>query len=182
MIDISFNSITTKMLKGIIGKTFDFYCCDPLEFSSSVLGIVGFKIEGKFYKLTCELEQTTRFWNEDEIARLRLEKCGNQKPETRMDGGAMIDAPVHDTIVKIDLVNDFESVAFENDHRTLYSTKGLIFYLSSGNEISFESGTWFSEMITIQRGYYLIDKFTPVDDFLEEWENCKGYTASVEVR
>lgn len=180
MVNISFSSETTKMLRSIIRKTFDFYSCDPFEFSHSVFGIVGFKIEDKFYKLTCNLEKTTRFWNEDEIAQLRFEKCGNQRPESRMDGGAMIDTPVRDTIVKIDLISDLESVASENEKRTLCSTKGLIFHLSSGNEISFEIDTWFSEMITIQRGYRLIDKFTKVEDFLEEWEDCEGYKASVE--
>ena len=182
MVDISFNSTTTMMLRDIIGKTLDLFCCDRFEFSPCVFGIVGFKIERTFYKLTCNLEKTTRFWSEDEIVQLRFEECGSQKPKSRMDGGAMIDTPVHDTIVKIDLINDLESVAFENEQRTLYSTKGIIFHLSSGNEISFELDTWFSEMITIQRGYGLIDRFTTVDDFLEEREDCEGYKATVERR
>ena len=180
MVDISLNDATTKMLRSIIGKTFDFYSCDPFEFSPSVFGIVGFKVENKFYKLTCDLEKTTRFWNEDEIAQLKFEECGDRRPESRMDGGSLIDTPVHDTIFKIDLINDIETVAFENERKSLCSTKGIIFHLSSGNEISFEVDTWFSEMISIQRGYNLIDKFTPVDDFLEEWEDCEGYTATVE--
>jgi hypothetical protein len=44
-------------------------------------------------------------------------------------------------------------------------------------EISFEIRTWFSEMITVEKGYDLIEKFTPIDDFLEEWEGCDGYNA-----
>lgn len=180
MVDISFNSVTTKILRDIVGKNFNFYSCDPFEFTPSVFGIVGFKIEDKFYKLTCNLKKITRFWNEDEIAQLRFEECGNHRPKSRMDDGAMIDTPVLDTIVKIDLINDLESVAFENEKRTLCSTKGLIFYLSTGNEISFEIDTWFSEMITIQRGYGLIDKFTTVEDFIEEWEDCDGYKATVD--
>lgn len=55
------------------------------------------------------------------------------------------------------------------------STVGLIFLLEDSREISFEIGTWFSEMITIQKGYNLIEKFTPTDDFIEEWEDCEGY-------
>ena len=180
MVDISFSNVATEMLRGIIGKTFDYYSCDPFEFFPSVFGIVGFRIDDKFYKLTCDLEKTTRFWNEDEIARLRFEECGDQKPESRMDGGAMIDTPVHDTIVNIDLINDLESVTFENEKRSLCSTKGIIFHLSSGNEISFEIDTWFSEMITINKGYNLIERFTSTDDFLEEWEDCEGYKATVE--
>ena len=180
MVDISFSGAATGLLKGIIGKTFDLYSCDPFEFSPSVFGIVGIKVEDKFYKLTCNLEKAIRFWNEDEIAQLRFEECGDQRPESRMDGGTMIDMPIRDKIVGIDVINDLESVTFDGEKRTFRSTKGIIFRLSSGNEISFEVDTWFSEMITIQRGYNLIDKFTSVDDFLEEWEDCKGYTATVE--
>lgn len=180
MVDISFNGVTTELLKGFIGKTFDFYFCDPFEFSPSVFGIVGIRVENKFYKLTCNLEKVVRFWNDDEAARLRFEKCGDQRPISRMDGGTMIDMPVRDTIISIDIINDLEAVIFEGEERTFQSTKGIIFRLSSENEISFEVDTWFSEMITIQRGYNLTDKFTSVDDFLEEWEDCKGYIATVE--
>ena len=55
------------------------------------------------------------------------------------------------------------------------STKGIIFHLASGNEISFEIGTWFSEMITIRRGYELVKSFTSVEEFLEDWEDSEGY-------
>lgn len=180
MVDISFHCDTIKMLRGFIGKTLDFYSCDPFEFTPSVFGIVGFKIEDRFYKLTCDLEKVTRFWTEDEIARLRFDSCGDRKPESRMDGGTMIDTPVRDTIVAIELINDCESVSFKKEKRSLCSTKGIIFHLLGGNEISFEVDTWFSEMITVRRGYDLIDKFTTIDDFHEEWEDCEGYTAAVE--
>ena len=179
MIDIAFDNSTIHTLEGLIGTVFTSYSCDPFEFSPSVFGIVGFKINDRFYKLTCNLERITRFWSEDEGAHLRFEECGAQMPKTRMDGGAMISTPVSDTIVSIDLVNDLESVEYENEKKTFCSTKGIIFHLSEGNEISFEVDTWFSEMITVQRGYNLIEKFTSVDDFLEEWEDNTGYKPTV---
>lgn len=180
MIDITFDKMTINLLNGLIGAMFESYACDPFEFSPSVFGVVGFKIENRYYQLTCNLEKIDRFWREDEVAMLRFDKCGDHMPASRMDGGAMINTPVYDTIIQIDLINDLESVSFKNEKRSICSTKGIIFHLLSGNEISFEVDTWFSEMITIQRGYNLIDKFTPVDDFLEEWEGCEGYTTSVE--
>ena len=180
MVDMTFDKMTIHLLMGLIGTKLESYSCDPFEFSPSIFGVVGFKIKNKFYQLTCNLEKINRFWNEDEVAMLRFDECGVQSPVSRMDGGALIDTPVRDTIVQIDLINDLESVAFEDEKRSICSTKGIIFRFLSGNEISFEVDTWFSEMITIQRGYNLIDKFTPVDDFLEEWEGCKGYTAAVE--
>ena len=92
-----------------------------------------------------------------------------------MDNGQMIDTPVQDTIISIDLVNDREAVTHDGVQKTFLSTKGIIFHLADGNEISFEIGTWFSEMITIRRGYELIKQFTPLADFTEEWEDCDGY-------
>ncbi len=52
---------------------------------------------------------------------------------------------------------------------------GIVFMLEDSREISFEIETWFSEMITIQRGYNLIKKFPPTNDFLErQCYQCRG--------
>lgn len=32
-------------------------------------------------------------------------------------------------------------------------------------------------MITVEKGYNLIEKFASTDGFIEEWEGCKGYKA-----
>ena len=74
----------------------------------------------------------------------------------------------------------FMGIDFNNEQVPDATTLLKFRHFSSGNEISFEVDTWFSEMITVQRGYNLIDKFTSVDDFLEEWEDCRGYTPTVE--
>ena len=179
MVDISFNANTIEILKGLVGKRFDHYSCDPFVFSSSVFGIVGFKIGDCDYKLTCNLKKTERFFSEDEIAVLDFSNCSNEIIKSRMDNGTMVDTPVQDVIDSIEIINDCESVSHENETKVLYSTKGIIFHFSQGNELSFEVDTWFSEMITVQRGYNLIESFTPINDFYEEWEET-GYIPSAE--
>ncbi len=175
MVNISFDSITINTLKTMIGKTFADYCCDPFIYSPNVFGIVGFHINGKTYRLTNALHSVKRFFHEDDVAIIRFEECTNNELVSMMDDGQMINNPVHDTINSIDIINDIETVIHDSDQKGLISTKGIVFHLSSGNEISFEVGTWFSEMITIRRGYDLVKQFTPIDEFLEEWSENENY-------
>jgi len=176
MVDIRFDSATMDMLKSMIGKSFEHYSCDPFVFTPNVFGIVGFRIGGNTYKMTSGLEAVQRFFHDDDVAVMRLAPCQPGEIISMMENGQMIDTPVQDTIVSIDVVNDRESVAHDGEQKEMLSTKGVIFHLASGNEISFEIGTWFSEMITIRRGYELIKQFTPLADFYEEWEDSEGYT------
>lgn len=176
MVDIRFDSATMDMLKSMIGKSFEHYSCDQFVFTPNVFGIVGFRIGGNTYKMTSGLEVVHRFFHDDDVAVMRIAPCQPGEIVSMMEDGQMIDTPVQDAIVSIDVVNDCESVAHDGERKDMLSTKGVIFHLAGGNEISFEIGTWFSEMITIRRGYELINQFTPLADFSEEWEDSEGYT------
>lgn len=169
-----------KSLKKCIGKTFHSYQCDPFIYSNSVLGIVGFYIEDDYFALHCNLEKYNRFFSTEEVSRLSFNECDKNSIISYKDGGQLINNPVEDEIVSIEIVNDSEHVKCNDKSESFYSTKGIIFHLKTGLEISFEVKTWFSEMITINRGYHLVEKFKPTDDFLEEWEDIPGYTAYAE--
>lgn len=175
MVDIRLDRATMEVLKNMIGKTFEQYSCDPFVFTPNVFGIVGFRIGGETYKMTSNLESIQRFFHDDDVAVMRITHCQSGEIVSMMDGGQMIDTPVQDTIISIDIVNDRETVSHDGEKKELLSTKGIVFHLTSGNEISFEIGTWFSEMITIRRGYELIKQFTPLAGFAEEWEDSEGY-------
>lgn len=175
MVNISFNDTTKKILKSLVGKEFESYTCDSFVFSPTVFGIIGLNISGETYRITCDISSIERFFSKEDVAILSFERCLPNDICSRMDNGKMIKNPIKDTIKRIDIVNDLEAVTHNNEEKTLYSTKGIIFYLTSGNEISFEVSTWFSELITIQKGYNLISKFTPVLDFYEEWDRENGY-------
>lgn len=176
-VDISFSN--TDILRGMIGKTFEKYKCDPFVFSPSVYGIVGFYIGTEIYRLTSLTKSVSRFFSDEEVAVFQMDKVTDEDIVTMMDEGQMIDTPVKDTVQSIDLIIDQEKVSHNGEDRTLISTKGIIFHLASGNELSFEIRTWFSEFITIQKGYELIKKFIPTQEFLDEWEDSDGYEASI---
>ena len=176
-VDISFSN--ADIFQGMIGKTFEKYKCDPFVFSPSVYGIIGFYIGADIFELTALHESVNRFYSDEDVAVFRIRKAEEEEIVTFMDEGKMIETPVRDTIYSIDLIKDYETVSHRGEDRTLISTKGIIIHLNDGNEISFEIGTWFSEFITIQKGYNLIEKFTPTQEFIEEWEGCNGYDANV---
>lgn len=163
------------LLKSMIGKTFDKYKCDPFINSPMVYGIVGIYINDKAIKITSLLKEVQRFLEIEEVASLQIDESTNENIKTFMDDGEMIDTPINSKIKSISVVNDYQTIEHKGHIYEFNSTVGLIFLLEDSREISFEIGTWFSEMITIQKGYHLIDKFTPVDDFFEEWEDCEGY-------
>ncbi len=174
---ISENEMNT--LKNMIGKTFNKYKCDPFINSPMVYGIVGIYVEGKPFKITSLLKEVKRFLTTDEVAQFKITETTDNNIKTFMDNGKMIETPVNSKIKSISVVNDFQTVKHNGENYEFSSTVGFIFTLEDSREISFEIGTWFSEMITIHRGYDLIEKFTKTDDFLEEWEDCNGFVANI---
>ncbi|MDO5307900.1 MAG: hypothetical protein Q4G03_00165 [Planctomycetia bacterium] len=178
MVDISIDHTTMATLQSMVGKTFERYSCDPFLFTPTVIGIVGLYIGGKSYKLTSDLESVECLFDKEDFAIMKIAPCQPNEIVTRMVDGQLIDTPVQDRIVRIDVVNDLEALTHDDERSELHSTKGVVFYLASGNEISFEIEVYFSEMITIRRGYNLVAQFTPVDDFLEGWK--AGYVPDSE--
>lgn len=176
MTDISFDKKTIENLKSLIGKTLERYSADPFVNSPTVFGIVGFRIDNRCFRMTARLEPTNRFFSHEDVAVLNFVECEAQDIVSFMDKGKLTDTPVNDTVVGIDVVCDHEVVVHDGVRKEFISTKGIIFHMASGNEISFEVGSWFSEMITIRRGCELRKLFTPQTEFLEEWEGYEGYT------
>ena len=168
----------SELLKSMIGKTFDKYKCDPFIYSPMVYGIVGIYINGTPIKITSLLKEVQRFMNKDEVAAFQISETTDDDIKTFMDNGEMIDTPINSKIGSILVVNDFQTVEHEKKLYKFSSTVGLIFIFEDSLEVSFEIGTWFSEMITIRKGYDLIKDFTPVDDFADEWKDLDGYIPS----
>ncbi|MCR5835054.1 MAG: hypothetical protein K6G88_00940 [Lachnospiraceae bacterium] len=69
------------------------------------------------------------------------------------------------------MVNEQQTMAINGELAyEVWFTRAIIIEVG-GREISFEKNTvLFSEEITIQRGYDLIDKISDNDDFLEAWD------------
>lgn len=177
---LTFSEQEINIFKSMIGKQFEKFKCDPFVYSPMVYGIVGLYIGGTSYKLTSLIESARRFFNTDDVAAFRIEQANDAEIKTFMDEGDFIETPVLSIITSIDIITDHQVVEHDGNSQLFDYSIGIVFHLQDTREISFEISTWFSEMITIHKGYNLIEKFTSTDDFLEEWEDCEDYKATVE--
>ena len=161
-----------NVFKNFIGQTFHKYRCDPLLYTSSVTQIVGLYIGDEVYKMSNVQEPTDYYGNMDDIAIYRFTKVREEDIRSAMSDVEQTDNPVEGKIEKIVLVNENQKV-YENGDQTYdaWLTRGVIFTVD-GCEISFEKQNWpYSEEINVECGYNLIDKFSDVNDFSEDWNS-----------
>ena len=169
----------SDIFASLIGKTFIKYKMDPIEYAPVSLWIVGVYVDDKAYKLTASQQEIDRFFSNEEVALFDFKEASDSEIVSRLDGIDFIEVPVKEKIESIKMVVDKESVKHAGDIREINTVKAIIFSLSGGNEVSFELTEWFSEMITVSRGYELIQKVQSTDEFLEEWEDCDDYVPVV---
>lgn len=166
-----------QLLKSMVGGQFESYQCDPFVYSPMVFGIVGLAVSGKIYRLRADLKHVRRFFTDEEVACFQLEEASGSDIVSRMENGALVETPIRAVIRSISIVNDIQTVCRGDQRKRFASTTGILFHLEDHQEVSFELETWFSEMITVKRGYDLMKTFAPETEFLEEWEAFGEYEA-----
>lgn len=159
------------MIRSWIGKKFDKYKCDAFEFTNSVTQIVGLYIGGEVYALTNVQEAVDYFGTTDDMAVAKVSVSEDTMIKSAFKDVEMISMPVSEEITSVKIVNEQQTMAIDGEPAyEVWLTRAIIFEVG-GREISFEKDTVpFSEEITIQRGYDLIDKISDNDDFLEGWD------------
>lgn len=167
-IDMRFDS---DLIQSWIGKRFNKYKCDAFDFTNSVTQIVGLHIGNEVYALTNVQESVDYFGAAEDMAVAKLSAAEDAMIKSAFKDVEMISTPVGEEITSIKIVNEQQTMAINGEPSyEVWLTRAIIFEVG-GREISFEKDTVpFSEEITIQRGYDLIDKISDNDDFLEEWD------------
>lgn len=170
-VDIRFSEETMQIFHSLIGQQFDGMKHDPFIHVPSVYGIVGLFIGGNAFKLTNLIEVLDYYGQMEDVAVFRFEPTTSDDIKTFIDNGEMIDYPVRSRIKEIRIVNENQRL-YHNGKQTydVYTVRGIIFVFEDDHEISFEKPIWFSEEIYIQKGYNLIAKFSPTEEFGEGWE------------
>lgn len=112
----------------------------------------------------------------EDVAIFKFEKSVDEEIKSFFSKEKMIDCKVENTISKIQIVNENQKTFYKGEQDyDVWVTRGIIFFFADGLELSFEKPVWFSEEIYIDKGYNLISRFTPEDEFPKHWEN--GYIA-----
>ncbi len=172
-INVCFGCAEIQMLQNMIGKTMQLYKCDPFLFTPSVYGIVGFVIDGRAYALTNTARPMDYYGAIEDVAIMALTQVAEKELCSMVEDNQMIVSPVEKKIVRINVINENQKL-FQNGEQTydVQITRGLIFFFDDGSELSFEKNVWFSEDITIGKGEDLINHFTPVQEFADDWEGA----------
>lgn len=91
----------------------------------------------------------------------------------------MTNIPVEEMIQEIQIVNEHQEL-FHLGVKTydVQVTRGIIFLLQNGGEISFEKNIWFSEMISIHKGTLSQTNSSPSANSkktgpMTTWENAR---------
>lgn len=175
-IDVRFDESVMSMLKSMIGKMFNQFKCDSFDYSPMVYGLVGLYIDNKIYKFDNFIEVQDFYGALEDVAILKIHTAEDGEIQSCGEGILMVETPIMAKITGIRVVDENQRLYVKGEQTyNVWLTRGLIFDLEDGREVSFEKSIWFSEFIHVQRGYDLLKTYQPTDVFLEEWEENEEY-------
>ncbi len=170
IIDIRFSASDISDLQAVVGKKMLKYKCDPFEFSTSVYGVVGIAFENTSFAFTNTVKPMDYYGETEDVALFSMQRIPFEDIHSRIQNQVMIETPIECIVSSISIVNERQNL-FENCVKTyeVLVTRGIIFHFDDDHELSLEKNIWFSEDITVEKGYELLNKFTPTTEFKEGW-------------
>ena len=168
--DVRFSDSDMAAIQSMVGKRMVKFKCDPFEFSTSVYGIVGVAFEDASYAFTNLVEVMDYFGVQEDVALFKMQQTPFSSICSFVRAQTTIETPIESVVTEVIVVNELQKL-FENGAQTYETrlTRGIVFKFEEGYELSFEKNIWFSEDITVGKGYNLIDRFTPASEFEEGW-------------
>jgi hypothetical protein len=179
-IDFRFNAEMIACLRSMIGKNFIYYIYDSFFDRKNVYGVVGLCVEQQIYKVTNFFECCNHFGKNDDVGVFKIGDSCQQELERISETDSLIHSQIGRKIVGIKVVNENQRLYNKSQKFNVWLTRGIIFQFENGEELSLEKQVWFSQMIAIKEGTKLLDKFSSLDAFLEEWRDCAGVVAEVD--
>lgn len=172
-------SFDKDIFRKLIGKKINALLHDPFAFINASSQVVQLNLENGIYYLYSAVEPIDNYGVVDDVA--IWEWTTTKYPI--IDKKTFISTPINEKIKEIHLVQENQRL-YKDGEQTydVWVTRGIIFILENGREVSFEKAVWFSEDIYINKGYNLIDTFQSTDDFAEEWEESEEYRGECERR
>lgn len=163
-----------RIFKEMIGKNLISIMHDPFLYTNSVYGIAGLNVDNTFYKISNRLDVRDYYGADEDVAIFNVMKEEPKNIHSYIEGETMIVVPINQRIKQIKVINEHQQL-YEQDKQIydVWITRGFVIELEDSLEVSFEKEIWFSEEINIERGYKLIDKFSPISRITEEWSAPK---------
>ena len=162
----TFNKEVESLFKRIIGCECKKIVHDEFTFTNSVYGQVSLFISNKIFNINNEIEIVEYYGAKEDIAFLSLKEVGIDNVKSLLENKRQVEIPIRKAIKNIDIVNYHIYVKVDGKEYDNTWTEGIIINFED-SQIAFERSDSFTEMIEIYKGYDLISKFTPVEEFGE---------------
>lgn len=174
-IDICFSNKIMDCLCRMIGLNFVKFRADPFVFSNSVFERVGIYTSDRVYLLKNTLHTIDYFGSQEDICGLEWYEVTETEIHSGLENTTQVDTLINRTIKEIHVVQEEQTLV--RDLASIYElcfTRGILFIMDDGYEISFEMTNPFVETIAIRRGRNLIDGYTPIRSDDNDWpDGCK---------
>ena len=166
----SFSEEIKSTFKKMIGCECKRIVHDEFTFTNSVYGQVSLFISNKIFNINNEIEIAEYYGAKEDIAFLNLKEVSIDNVKSLLENKRQVKIPIRKAIKSIDIVNYHIYVKVDGKEYDNTWTEGIIFNFED-SQIAFERSDSFIEMIEIYKGYDLISKFTPVEEFGEPFTN-----------
>ena len=175
-----------KILSSLKGKKFNNFIADNAFGGTKSVRHALFLIGTKYYCFDNEIVPLDYYGTGiEDVAIFNFDTASEDLISKEKNFERAIEIPIKQKIVEIEVVSESQKV-FESDILKYETnlTRGVIFHMADGYEVSFEKDIWFSEVIKIQRGYNLIEKFAPTTEFEADWTSgfsgkCERFVAHI---
>ena len=160
-IDRRFSFKKIVLLQQMLGNKFVRYKSDSMNY-----GIIGIQINDNGYAFTNYVEVDDYYGKMEDVAKFKVNKVAYDE----------IRSPFQEPHMNEKLIDCLQNL-YKNDKITyeVRLTRGVIFKFEEGYELSIEKNVWFSEVMSLEIGHNLINTFTPVEEFSDDWcEPCRG--------
>ncbi len=171
--DYRLNDSAINILKSFKGKKFDSFLSDNAFGGTKTFFNALFSVNKEYYSFKNSFSALDYYGNGiEDVALLSFDKATDELVSKEKAFERTIEIPIDQIIRDVEIVNEIQTLTYQGtlQYETTL-TRGIIFHMNDGYEISFEKDIWFSEAINTQRGYKLLEKYNPVSEFEEDWTN-----------
>ncbi len=168
--DKTLDTKAIELLKNMVNCEFIKMVHDEFAFTNSVYGRVSIFIPKKILNINNQLEELEFYGAKEDIALLSLAEANISEVGSLLDNKKQIEMPVKNIITSIDILNYQIYIKIDGKEYDNSWTEGIIFNLKN-SQIALCRSDRFTELIEIYKGYDLISKITPVEEYGKNFIN-----------